>query len=212
MSKYTSFGGLRLKLQGRKNKDEIISIFTTFLNAMYQENELESLSGINLYLQIHDKNGDKLALVGADNVAIQGIEFSSIDESFSFSGVGFKLIPVKRLEEIEMQQLAKQKKAADERQAEINEQRKKEQLEKQELSDFRSFICNKYNLKHVNDLMSSLGRIKDRKAILKYLPEGEIPQCGYVLRATHKSQLTGKPGLVELYDNSFTLIYERDIG
>lgn len=179
---------------------------TRLLDSMCHENDLESFSGVNLYLQMYDKNGDRLALVGPDNYVAQGIDITNIEDGFSFSKSGYRLITVKRIEEIEEKYLEEKKKAAAAHEAEIAEMRRKDLEEKQELSAFRAFICEKYSVKSVYEVMSSIGRIKDRKAILKYIDETKTPECGYVFRATHKDPSTGKAGVVDIYDNTFSLI------
>lgn len=206
MSTFNKTGGLRLKITGRNNKDRIISSITRLLDSLCQENDLESFSGVNLYLQMFDHNGDRLALVGPDDQVAQGIDVTNIEEGFSFSKSGYGLTTVKLIEEMEEKQLEEEKKAEAAYEAEIAEIRRKEREEKQELASFRAFICEKYSVKHINEVMSSIGRIKDRKAILKHIDETQIPECGYVFRATHKTSSKGKARVIDIYDNTFSLI------
>ena len=88
MSKFNTIGGLRLKHFGRACKETLLKKFEIALNSVVEDFDLESFSGANLYLQIYNKSGERLALISSDGKILSGFDTTNIDNDFSLRKIG----------------------------------------------------------------------------------------------------------------------------
>ena len=207
---YNTLGGLRVKRVGRVSKDSLLKEIKSALDALTDDFELESFGGANLYIQMYDKNGDRLAIVSDDGAVVSTLNLSEGVVPFSWKDSGFNVQPVKEIEKADRQREAARRseheRIASIHRAEMQARYEKEQKKKEELSHLRAKICEEFGTDRFHDVASSVGRIISTKAITKYIEEFQIPECGYVLRASMKDRVTGKVSEIRIYDDKFALI------
>lgn len=210
MSKFNTIGGLRLKHSGRVSSGDLANKITTVLNSLVGEFELESFGGVNLYLQVYDKAGQRLGLITKDGNMSTGINITGLQEDFSWKKAGLALHPVNEiqdaLKESEQERVKKQEELNATYRKEANARRIEEEALRHGLNKVRGMICTEFKAKQFSDVGSSVGRIITTKGMTKYIKESDIPECGYVYRASLRDPNTGKISEVRIYDGNFNLI------
>ena len=210
MSKSNTIGGLRLKRSGRVSKELLLKEVSIALDSLTEDFDLESFSGVNVYLQMYNKDGDRLALISSNGQLAQGIDVNGLQNDFSFKKNGCNVQSVKEIEKDfnkrEEARRTEQEKRYAAYQAEYLARQEKEKAEKKELNRFRKMICTEFGVERINEVASSVGRITTFKGMSKYIKESQIPDCGYVYRASLKDPDTGKISEIRIYDDKFDLI------
>lgn len=207
MSKYSTIGGIRMRHSGRVTKNSLLNELKIALDSLVNDFQLESFSGANLYLQMYNKDGDRLALISSNGHVANGLDVNDLREDFSFNKIGCTVLPVKDVErDLEALSIEQEKRDAADREEYLAYQQK-EKAEKEELKRFRKVICTEFGVGQINEVASSVGRITTTKGMSKYIKESQIPDCGYVYRASLKDRNTGKISEIRIYDDNFLLIY-----
>lgn len=210
MSKYNTIGGIRLKRSGRVSKESLLNEIKIALDSLVDDFDLESFSGANLYFQMYNKSGERLALISSNGQIAQGMDIKNLQEEFSFEKIGCSVQPVNEIErvirEMENERRIEQEKQDAVDRANFRARVQKEEAEKKELNQFRKIICTEFGVERINQVASSVGRIISPRAIAKFIKESQIPDCGYVYRASLKDPKTGKISEIRIYDDKFHLI------
>lgn len=195
-------GGLRLKHSGRVTKEKLLEQIEIALTSVVTDYELETFSGVNVYINLFDKNGERLALLSRDGFISQGFDIANIKKDFSLSNIGCSLIPISELERRkEAKRQAQERIEAAHRAEFLMNQERTRQLNNK-LNDLRAMLCKEFEVARISDAASSVAPIFDRKSILKYIDEQEIPSVGHVFRASLKDAETRKTQLIRIYDDN----------
>lgn len=212
MSNFNNFGGLHLKFSGKSTKDQIMEKISNMLDMISNETDLDCYSNVNFYTQIYNKENERIAFVSHSGKILKGFEVKNDSSTLSISENGFTPKTVKSINEgadqyrKELEQRRKMREASDRLIAEAK--RKERQREEDEIKAFRDAFCSEFNVKKPSDIASSTAKVISRNAILKYIPEGDIPDCGYVFRASIKNPQTGKVEKIIIYNEKFDRIFE----
>lgn len=209
VSKFDSTG-LRIKLPKFISKERILSELKIVLDQLESEGGAETFSGINIYLQMHNKSGEKLVALKDDEV-VGGILFSEDGkEGFTFGNVGMSfstLAQVNMQNAIRAEQALKEElKLRQEREERLAREREIEERKFKNISEIGAMICKEFHVKKASEVASSIAYIKDRRAILKYLNENEIPMSGLVIRASIKDATTKQTSSYRIYSEDLKLI------
>lgn len=212
MSKFNTIGGIRLKRSGRVSKELLIKEMKIALDSLVEDFNLESFSGANLYLQIYNEDGDRLALISSDGHIVDGIDVNNIHADFSFKKIGCNVQSIKDIERAiserqEARRIEVEKRAAALRD-EYLAQQQKEKVQKDKLNQLRNIICTEFGIESriISEVVSSIGVITTTKGMSKYIKESQIPNCGYVYRASLKTDKTGKVSEIRIYDDNLNLL------
>jgi hypothetical protein len=228
MVKVDVIGGLRLRLVGRQSKDRILENLERFLSALVEENALESFSGVNLYMQLYDESGKRLAAINSlDTKECEGliktIDVTDIPDGYSLHERGYSFLSV---EDVQKKRKEAEQREAERKAAELLAEEKKEyEMAKERLArraahyawkeeqrllreadkkidvDFKEAFCQLHNIEVFKEHVKSFGRIKSEFGMLKYLDKAELPNCSFIFRVT---MIEG--GEVRLYDNKHNLL------
>lgn len=207
-------GGLRLNIKGKASKQQIIETIEELLTSLSDNFEAKTFGGINLYIQMYESNDKRMALIGSDGSVIDGIVTNEHPINLDFLKNGYTTMPVnevvRQIEDEEKRREKARQVQFQKNSAERDRIYRKDQAIKQEMALFRKFLCEKYNVASLKEVMgsviSSIGRLVSESAILKYIDKDDIPDYGYVFRATLKDKTTGKPSTVLIYDKDFNQI------
>lgn len=209
VSKFDS-RGLRIKLPKFISKERILSELKLVLDQLESEGGAETFSGINIYFQMHNKNGEKIVALKGNEV-ISGLLFSEDGkEGFTFGKVGISfstLAQVNMQNSIrEGQELKEALKSRQEREERLAREREIKDRQFNNISEIGAMICKEFGVKKASEVASSIAYIKDKRAILKYINEHEIPMSGLVIRASIKDATTKRTSSYRIYGEDLKLI------
>lgn len=212
MAKYNTIGGIRLKRSGRVSKEILLNEIRIALDSLVADFDLESFSGANLYLQIYNKDGDRLALISSDGHIVDGMDVNNIQDDFSFKKIGCNTRTVEDIERVTREQQEARRIEEERRDAAYRkkylEQQQKEKVQKDGLNQLRNIICTEFGVepRRINEVVSSIGAITTTRGMSKYIKESQFPDCGYVYRASLKTDNTGKISEIRIYDDNLNLL------
>lgn len=206
-----NIGGIRLKRTGLVSKETLLNEIKIALDSMVGDFDINVFSGVNIYFNMHDKNGDKLALISPGGNVVDSMDINGIKEDFSLKKVGFTVETIKDIERKifereRVKRIDREAKDAADREKHLARQQK-EQAEKEQLNLFKQAVCAEFGVTRVNDVASSVGRITTALGMSKYIDVAQFPDCGYVYRLTLKDQNTGRASGIRIYDDCFQLLH-----
>ena len=191
--------GLRIKLSGKWGAENLAERISEVLTDFEKEGPSVELDSVNLYFNMKGCSGCDLsvATVSGKNI-IEVVEYDSGRDFRSLSDEGLLITTKSDAEEA-------REGAHRIREERLKKARKESFRVDEEMEDFKRNMAIDHGVDSWKYVAQTVGRIKSRRAILKYIDESEVPESGIVYRL---SMLKERDGCydVKIYSEDFELI------
>jgi hypothetical protein len=204
--RYSAFGGLRVKLAGSVTKEDMLEKFKIALDSLSSDVGLSKLEGINLYFHMTNSSGERIELVSPKYDKVDDLDVTNVTASFPFFKHGYTAITESKSQLIQHEKQVAKKLSYEQLHEQLIEEKRINNEHKARLLKLGEMLCHEFSVEKVSEVTTSIGKIVSQKTMAKYLGEQQIPDCGYVYRASLTSPGTKQVAEIRIYDKYLHLI------
>lgn len=206
MSNYYARGGLRIKCKGRASKTELLEAIAGVLDELEGRLGVREFSGINLYTQLYDEGGDRLLLQTSEGSEVSVVIVDPGAQSMLLTGIGIKTEKVRVIDRREKADKENEEVSRREyRQRILAKEKEKEEADR-DLESLKATLCQEFGVENFHEIGSSVGKIVAPHAISKYLSVNDIPEEGFVYRASLRDPVSRKVSRIRIYSPRLELL------